>query len=172
MQPSLPLDSLLAPAAALFLIYLIVTTGVFGILALSARSAGSPNLYRIGRVVFRVPPFSCRLRIWHFMVAILILGSLSETVIVARRSSWAYRKAREHEIRLEVCQSILRVPGSGAFDDYCWASLRYHERMRQQYYELAQHPWRSAIDEPPKPKITDYLSHKRTLFSGSNKVDN
>ena len=97
------------------------------------------------------------------MVAILILGTLFESVIVARRSSWAYRKAIDHGIRMDVCQRILRVPGSRPFDDYCQATLRYHERMRQQYYELALHPRRSAIDEPPKPKITDYLSRKRTL---------
>jgi hypothetical protein len=172
MQLPLPLDLLLAAAAVAFLVYVILTAAVFGILALSARRAGSRNLYRIGRVVFRVPPVSFRWRLWHSMVAILVLGTLFESVIVARRSSWAYRKARDHGIRSKVCRQILRVPGSGSFDDYCRARLRYHERMRQQYDELALHPWRSAIDEPPEPKITDYLSHKRTLSSVSNKVDN
>ena len=168
-----PAGRLLVCAGFIALVYVILLTTVLGILALAARRAGPPDLYRIGPVVFRFRRIRFRLRLWQVMVAIGALGALFESGILARHASYAYRKAEDHTISAATHNSepdLLRLftgkPVDPWFLAYSEAEERFHEQMSQKYFDVARHPWRPVFPDPPEPVLTEHLLRAMTSPEG------
>jgi hypothetical protein len=161
-------------ASFILLVYVFVLATVLGTLALAARRAGPPDLYRIGPVVFRFRPIRLRLRLWQFMVAIFALGALFESVVLVRHAAYAYNKAVDHANEASDYRSLQKLSwllsadsdlvagktSTASLVKYYQAKEGYHERMSQKYFYLARHPWSSMSPDPPEVDLKEQLLHE------------
>jgi hypothetical protein len=118
-------------------------------------------------------PFRVRIRIWQLMVAVLLVGTALELVIMIGRAYHAHNKAEEHAreasnsrwwlgreksgfwIFATKAPSLDGLPGLVTY----YESLeRHHDELRRKYQDIAGHPWRSLTPDPPEPKMPEGLA--------------
>jgi hypothetical protein len=164
-------------AAAAVLVFVVVSIVAFGTLALLSRRASTPARYRFGPIAFRFHPVRLRMRLWHCMAAILVLGALLELGMEGRRAFHAYEKARYHAHSASAYRSMQErgslsnfLPGLLGLHwdpwmlDYFRAMESYHERISQKYYGVACHPWRSVSPDPPEPSLEEALQREFGVY--------
>jgi hypothetical protein len=152
-------DRFLVILSVAVLVYVVLFITVFGALVLAGRYAKGPFRYGLR-------PIRIRLSLWKLMAVILVCGALIDVVVVARRAIHASKKAENHAHKVSLYQLLQGRDKSwlglwvGSFDG-CWTPEqfeylrtmeRYHDRMREKYYDDARHPWRSASPEPLRPE--------------------
>jgi hypothetical protein len=163
--------------AAAVLVFVVVSIVAFGTLALASRRASITARHRFGPIVFRFPLVRLRLRLWHSMAAILVLGALLELGIEAWRAFHAYEKARYHAHSASSYRSMQERGSLSNFLprllglhwdpwmlDYFRAMESYHERISQKYYGVACHPWRSVSSDPPEPSLEEALQREFGVY--------
>ncbi len=141
----------LITASVAVLVSAIMAIAVSVTLAVARIRARPPARRGLGRPAFR-------LRVWHFMAAILVFGALLQLVIAARRAFNAYRTAQEYAAKAATYRDL---QDWGSLEpsvlEYFRAMQHYHEQMSQKCYDGACHPWHPAPTAPPEPKLEFYL---------------